>query len=127
MRLNSIWHFDRRKKRWSLARSNNNHRYRHPLRRRPLRRWCAVGITRTSTRVLDVGATQGWRAPALLPRYLCVVVTDHIADTVPPTAVLDAMKPLTVVSSPNTTTDIELRRAEGLHRLGTLDVLIGTR
>jgi len=78
---------------------------------------------------LDVDATQGRRALALVPdHHVCVAFTDQIADTVPQAAAtLDAMRPLTVISGLSATTDIELRRIEGVQRPRTLDVLIGTR
>jgi L-lactate utilization protein LutC len=79
-----------------------NHRHRYTLRRRrPLRSWCAVGIAATGTLVLDVGATPGRLAPALVPdHHVRVVFTKQIADTV------DAMRPLTVVSGPSANTDV---------------------
>jgi L-lactate dehydrogenase complex protein LldG len=92
---------------------------------------CALAIAETGTIVLDGGSAQGRRALTLVPDYhACVVPEERIVGGVPEAmAVISETlrrhrRPVTLISGPSATGDIEFSRVEGVHGPRTLDVVV---
>jgi L-lactate dehydrogenase complex protein LldG len=91
---------------------------------------CTLAIAETGTLVLDHARGQGRRALTLIPDFhLCVLLESQIVDNLPAAMKMlepsiRAGRPLTFISGPSATSDIELSRVEGVHGPRTLEVLI---
>jgi L-lactate dehydrogenase complex protein LldG len=91
---------------------------------------CALAIAETGTIVLDGGERSGRRALTLVPDWhICIVEADTIVAGLPDAVAAlreaaDEGRPITLVSGPSATSDIELDRVEGVHGPRTLDVVV---
>jgi L-lactate dehydrogenase complex protein LldG len=92
---------------------------------------CTVAIAETGTIALSGGEREGRRLLSLVPDlHICVVDEDQIVGLVPEALELlggqvrGSRRPVTLISGPSATSDIELQRVEGVHGPRKLVVLI---
>ncbi|KAD3515097.1 lactate utilization protein C [Arthrobacter yangruifuii] len=86
----------------------------------------AAAVAETGTIILDGSPGQGRRTCSLIPdHHVCLVKAEDIAGVLPEAVRrLDVTHPLTWISGPSATSDIELQRVEGVHGPRKLDVII---
>ncbi|HEX4039536.1 MAG TPA: LUD domain-containing protein [Acidobacteriaceae bacterium] len=89
---------------------------------------CTVAIAFTGTIVLTHGPGEGARRLTLLPdRHLCIVRADQVVETVPEgfdRLAGFATRPLTFISGPSATADIEMTRIRGVHGPRFMDAVL---
>ncbi len=80
---------------------------------------CEAAVASTGTILLVHGAHQARRALTLLPNHhICLVRRDQVFELLPEALAAvapDATRPITTISGPSATSDIEMTRIRGVH------------
>jgi L-lactate dehydrogenase complex protein LldG len=89
---------------------------------------CEIAVASTGTIILVHTGAQGRRALTLLPdHHICIVRRDQILETVPEALAAIAAQsalPITTISGPSATSDIEMTRIRGVHGPRRLTVIL---
>ena len=92
---------------------------------------CYLAVAQTGSIILNAGPGQGRRILTLLPDFhICIVKQSQIVELFPEAVqkleqtVRISASPITCISGPSATSDIELNRVEGVHGPRKLHVLI---
>jgi L-lactate dehydrogenase complex protein LldG len=88
---------------------------------------CSGAIAISGTIVLRHSVNDGRRALTLIPDYhLCIVHAGQVVETISEgiRALGDPAEPVTTISGPSATADIEMTRIKGVHGPRTLDVIV---
>lgn len=88
---------------------------------------CAAAIALSGTILLRHSPAAGRRALTLIPDYhLCIVHASQVVETVAEgiRALANPTEPITTISGPSATADIEMTRIKGVHGPRTLDVIL---
>lgn len=88
-----------------------------------------VSCAETGTIFLNSAADEGRRALSLIPdHHVCIVALDTVVELIPEAFErISPEAPVTMISGPSATSDIELERVEGVHGPRRLDVILLNR